>query len=89
MKQFLFQLVALSYNGDFRMLFGEDKNKIRKIAEGNALQLEDIYLPMLKADSRILVRGYRIEQVCIARLFELVYEEMLGLFLPGTTGPDQ
>uniref|UniRef100_A0A0N5AWB6 Phosphatidate cytidylyltransferase, mitochondrial n=1 Tax=Syphacia muris TaxID=451379 RepID=A0A0N5AWB6_9BILA len=61
-NQFLRQIVALSYNGDFRMFFGEDKNKIEKIAVGNAEHLEEIYKPMLEADSRILVRGSLIEQ---------------------------
>ncbi|VDK42706.1 unnamed protein product [Anisakis simplex] len=62
MDQFFSQIVSFSYRGDFRMLFGEDKNKIERIVKGSNRQLHDIYIPILQADSRTLVRGFRVEQ---------------------------
>lgn len=63
LSQFYNELVSLSYRGDFRMSFGEDKNKIGRIAEGNRAQLNQIYMPFLKADKYISIQGDTIEQV--------------------------
>lgn len=57
------EIISLSYRGDFRMLFGEDKNKIGRIAEGSRAQLNQIYLPLLKADKDVSIQGCTIEQV--------------------------
>uniref|UniRef100_A0A1I7YHU0 Phosphatidate cytidylyltransferase, mitochondrial n=1 Tax=Steinernema glaseri TaxID=37863 RepID=A0A1I7YHU0_9BILA len=62
MEELLNQIVALSYNGDFRMLFGEDKNKVSKIVQGALDRLSAVYSPLLEADSRVAVRGMRVEQ---------------------------
>ncbi|VDM36918.1 unnamed protein product [Toxocara canis] len=62
LEQFFMQIVSLSYKGDFRMFFGEDKNKVEKIVKGSSRQLHDIYVPILESDSRTLVRGFRVEQ---------------------------
>lgn len=47
------------------MSFGEDKNKIGRIAEGSRVQLNQIYIPLLKADKYISIQGSTIEQVTI------------------------
>uniref|UniRef100_A0A915PSM6 Phosphatidate cytidylyltransferase, mitochondrial n=1 Tax=Setaria digitata TaxID=48799 RepID=A0A915PSM6_9BILA len=62
LSQFYDEIIWLSYRGDFRMLFGEDKNKIKKIAEGSKTQLSQIYLPLLKADNNVSIQGHIIEQ---------------------------
>uniref|UniRef100_A0A0M3HNP5 Phosphatidate cytidylyltransferase, mitochondrial n=2 Tax=Ascaris TaxID=6251 RepID=A0A0M3HNP5_ASCLU len=62
LEQFFSQIVSLSYHGDFRMFFGEDKKKIEKIVKGSSQHLHDIYVPILESDSRTLVRGFRVEQ---------------------------
>ena len=36
-------LCGLSYKGDFRMAVGEDKNKVKKIAEGSYNELKQLY----------------------------------------------
>lgn len=41
-------ITGLSYNGDFRMIFGEDKNKINNIVSGQLDEFDQIYLPVLK-----------------------------------------
>lgn len=45
------------------MSFGEDKNKIEKIAGGSKTQLYQLYEPLLKADKDVSVQGHIIEQV--------------------------
>lgn len=63
LSQFYNELISLSYRGDFRMSFGEDKNKIGRIAEGSRVQLNQIYMPLLKADKDVSIQGCIIEQV--------------------------
>ncbi|KAK0425483.1 hypothetical protein QR680_009230 [Steinernema hermaphroditum] len=62
MEDLLSQIVALSYNGDFRMMVGEDKNKVSKIVQGAMDRLTAVYSPLLATDSRVIVRGARLEQ---------------------------
>lgn len=69
LEQFFSQIVSLSYHGDFRMFFGEDKKKIEKIVKGSSQHLHDIYVPILESDSRTLVRGFRVEQVGCSPFF--------------------
>lgn len=42
------QVATLSYLGDFRMTFGEDKNKVRNIVEPNYDQFCDLFHPILQ-----------------------------------------
>uniref|UniRef100_A0A7E4V7R2 Phosphatidate cytidylyltransferase, mitochondrial n=1 Tax=Panagrellus redivivus TaxID=6233 RepID=A0A7E4V7R2_PANRE len=63
MEQLFLQIVALSYKGDFRMSFGEDKNKIAKIVAGGFPQFERVYLPLIAEDKRLALLGKnKIEQ---------------------------
>uniref|UniRef100_A0A1I7XGV6 Phosphatidate cytidylyltransferase, mitochondrial n=1 Tax=Heterorhabditis bacteriophora TaxID=37862 RepID=A0A1I7XGV6_HETBA len=50
-------IVSLSYNGDFRMVIGEDKDKVKKIVDGNFEKLHKIYDPLLTEDSRVIVQN--------------------------------
>lgn len=45
------------------MSFGEDRNKIMKIAEGSRDELDHVYLPLLKADEYVSLQGHTVEQV--------------------------
>lgn len=56
------QIVGLSYHGDFRMIFGEDRKKIDKIVKGGYPKFEEIYKPILADDKRLTLRGNKIEQ---------------------------
>lgn len=41
-------ITGLSYHGDIRMIFGEDKNKIRNIVARQVDRFQQLYLPILK-----------------------------------------
>lgn len=41
------KICSLSYMGDLRMLFAEDKNKVKKIVHGNFQSFRSMYKPML------------------------------------------
>ncbi|CAG9537769.1 unnamed protein product [Cercopithifilaria johnstoni] len=84
LSQFYNELISLSYRGDFRMSFGEDKNKIRRIAEGSKTQLNQIYAPLLEADKYISIQGCTVEQdrrssVFYKRIMELPFNVLWNL----------
>lgn len=45
------KITGLSYTGDFRMLFGEDKNKIENIVVPQVDRFDQLFLPILKASN--------------------------------------
>ncbi|CAJ0573844.1 unnamed protein product, partial [Mesorhabditis spiculigera] len=57
LRELFEQIVAISYTGDFRMLIGEDRNKITKIVAGNFAQLDAAYRPLLESDPSVLVKS--------------------------------
>uniref|UniRef100_A0A0K0G0K8 Phosphatidate cytidylyltransferase, mitochondrial n=1 Tax=Strongyloides venezuelensis TaxID=75913 RepID=A0A0K0G0K8_STRVS len=56
------QIVSISYNGDFRQKFGEDRNKIDKIVRGGYDRFVNIYKPLLLKDNRVTILSSKIEQ---------------------------
>ncbi|XP_037038672.1 phosphatidate cytidylyltransferase, mitochondrial [Bradysia coprophila] len=51
----LFYTIAnLSYAGDFRMIFGENKDKVRNIVAPQLSDFRDLYVPILTGHSRYL-----------------------------------
>uniref|UniRef100_A0A0N5B2L3 Phosphatidate cytidylyltransferase, mitochondrial n=1 Tax=Strongyloides papillosus TaxID=174720 RepID=A0A0N5B2L3_STREA len=56
------QIVSISYNGDFRQKFGEDRNKIDKIVRGGYDRFVDIYKPLLIKDNRVTILSSKMEQ---------------------------
>lgn len=46
--QLFMKITALSYNGDFRMIFGENKNKIQNIVNAQKSDFTQLYLPIMK-----------------------------------------
>ncbi|XP_003745439.1 phosphatidate cytidylyltransferase, mitochondrial [Galendromus occidentalis] len=47
LQDLFIRITRLSYDGDFRMLFGEDKNKVANIVKPAMREFEDIYSPFL------------------------------------------
>lgn len=52
---------ALSYNGDFRMAFAENPQKICNIVDGQKSELHDIYVPLLETQIPAKIRRIDFE----------------------------
>lgn len=59
--QFFTALAGLSYAGDFRMVFGEDRNKIANIVSANMDAFKELYADVLESDDH--VHWYKNESV--------------------------
>lgn len=64
LSDFLTRLVAISFTGDFRMGWAEDRSKVQNIVAGQYDRLSQIYLPLLHAAARPV--GDEFVQVCAA-----------------------
>ena len=54
-EQMLYETLAgLSYQGDFRMTIGEDKNKVKKISTGSFNELQELYANQLSKMSEFV-----------------------------------
>ena len=56
-------LCGLSYNGDFRMTFGEDKDKVKKISKGSFDELKQIYAKQLSKMSEFVYMPQKSERI--------------------------
>ncbi|XP_055342732.1 phosphatidate cytidylyltransferase, mitochondrial-like [Paramacrobiotus metropolitanus] len=52
-EELFLRIANLSYAGDFRMIFGEDKNKVRNIVLPHLDKFHEIYRPILKEEQYI------------------------------------
>eukprot|EP01084_Bolivina_argentea_P050152 92220_1 len=64
----LYKIISISYLGDDRMIFGEDKHKIQKILDGSKEYLLKIYKPFLQQ----YVEEYDGEYKCNVSIDDLV-----------------
>ncbi|RCN39218.1 hypothetical protein ANCCAN_14844, partial [Ancylostoma caninum] len=62
LEQLYWNIVSLSYSGDFRMFIGEDKDKVRKIVQGSMEELNEVYDPILSDDPKVVVQNGNVLQ---------------------------
>ncbi|XP_067139233.1 LOW QUALITY PROTEIN: phosphatidate cytidylyltransferase, mitochondrial [Centruroides vittatus] len=63
-EQLFIKVSELSYTGDFRMLFGEDKNKVQNIVHPNLDAFSQLYEPVLKSMNDLHITSEGIEHDC-------------------------
>lgn len=75
-EELFLHITNLSYAGDFRMIIGENKNKVSNIVAGNMEHFQNIYYPLLQNDESIDIEKNEIHQKCD---FETRYERLKSL----------
>ena len=69
-EQDLYEMItSLSYTGDPRMTFGEDKSKITNIVKPNMERFREVYEPIIKKEDHIYWRrseGILVQSLCVS-----------------------
>lgn len=63
-EELFMQITNLSYGGDFRMIIGENKNKVSNIVKPNIEHFRELYYPLLKEYDSINISNNFIHQNC-------------------------
>ncbi|XP_065834250.1 phosphatidate cytidylyltransferase, mitochondrial-like [Oscarella lobularis] len=62
-RDLFMQIAGLSFGGDFRMTFGEDRNKVANIVDGNFEGFRDLYAPFREDNFRRESRDEKLEKL--------------------------
>ncbi|XP_037951432.1 phosphatidate cytidylyltransferase, mitochondrial-like [Teleopsis dalmanni] len=61
--QLLHAICSLSYKGDFRMIFGENKNKVHNIVQAQQEQFLELYQPALKQLAKYVAVDFKAREL--------------------------
>jgi len=61
-EQLFIKIASLSYSGDFRMVVGEDKGKVKKLVEPNMMHFKELYANVIDNEKYLFRRQNSFEQ---------------------------